>query len=85
MEITIKDLENNIKGLPVDLYKQVNDYIDFLKLKYAGKVNEDWADYLSESQKESIDQGLEDIKNGRVYSHSEAKERIKNYLSEKSK
>ena len=44
----------------------------------------DWATYLSESQKKSIDKGLEDIENGRVYSHTEAKERIKNYLSEKS-
>ncbi|GGG61364.1 hypothetical protein [Epilithonimonas arachidiradicis] len=85
MEITIKDLENDLKSLPTELLQQVSDYVAFLKMKYTGQVNEDWADYLSESQKESISKGLEDIDNGKVYSHEEAKERIRNYLSEKSK
>ena len=33
MEITIKDLENNLKTLPKELLGNVNDYIDFLKEK----------------------------------------------------
>jgi len=85
MEITIKDLENDLKSLPTELLQQVSDYVAFLKMKYKGQINEDWADYLSEKQKESISKGLEDIDNGKVYSHEEAKERIKNYLSEKSR
>lgn len=31
MEITIKDLYENIDTLPKSLYKQVNDFIKFLK------------------------------------------------------
>ncbi|MPS73970.1 MAG: hypothetical protein E2590_12620 [Chryseobacterium sp.] len=65
MEITIKDLENDLKSLPKELLQQVSDYVTFLKMKYTGQVNEDWANYLSESQKESIDKGLEDIENGK--------------------
>ncbi len=41
MEITIKDLENNIKSLPTDLYEEVNDFVDFLKFKYLSKNNQD--------------------------------------------
>ena len=37
MEITIKDLENNLKTLPKELLGNVNDYIDFLKEKYLNK------------------------------------------------
>ena len=37
MEITIKDLENNLKTLPKELLGNVNDYIDFLKEKYLTK------------------------------------------------
>ena len=37
MEITIKDLENNLKTLPKELLGNVNDYIDFLKEKYLSK------------------------------------------------
>lgn len=34
MEITLKDLENNIKTLPENFYEEVNDFIDFLKHKH---------------------------------------------------
>lgn len=40
MEITIKDLENNLKTLPKELLGNVNDYIDFLKEKYLSKKEE---------------------------------------------
>ena len=43
MEITIKDLENDLKSLPKELLQQVGDYVAFLKQKYNGQVNEDWA------------------------------------------
>lgn len=85
MPITIKKLEENIKTLPEDLYDEVNDFVDFLKFKYESKDSKDWSENLSDFQKKSIDKGLSDIENGRVYSHEEAKQRIKNYLLEKSK
>lgn len=37
----------------------------------------DWYDDLSESDKESIQRGIDDIKAGRVISNEEAKERSK--------
>jgi len=85
MPITIKHLEDNIKTLPEDLYGEVNDFVDFLKSKYESKDSKDWAEYLTSYQKKSIEKGISDIENGRTYSHEEAKQRIKNYLLEKSK
>lgn len=81
MEITIKDLERNLKTLPKELLGSVNDYIDFLKEKYLDK---DWANQLSDSQKESIKKGISDIENGNIISHEEAKQKIRNYLQSKA-
>ena len=81
MEITIKDLEKNLKTLPKELLGNVNDYIDFLKEKYLDK---DWANHLSETQKKSIEKGISDIENGNIISHEEAKQKIRNYLQSKA-
>jgi RNA polymerase-binding transcription factor DksA len=81
MEITIKDLENNLKTLPKELLGNVNDYIDFLKEKYLTK---DWANQLSETQKKSIEKGILDIENENIISHEEAKQKIRNYLQSKA-
>ena len=61
MEITIKDLENNLKTLPKELLGNVNDYIDFLKEKYT-KIKEEKIYNLSENQKNILDsqEDLED-------------------------
>ncbi len=80
MEITIKDLENNLKTLPKELFGNVNDYIDFLKEKYLDK---DWASQLSENQKKSIEKGISDIENNNTIPHKEAKQKIKDYLESK--
>ena len=80
MEITIKDLENNLKTLPKELLGNVNDYIDFLKEKYLDK---DWASQLSENQKKSIEKGISDIENNNTIPHKEAKQKIKDYLESK--
>ncbi len=55
MEITIKDLENDLKSLPKELLQQVSDYVAFLKFKYSesSKENE-----LEEWQKEVLDERL---------------------------
>ena len=31
MEITVKDIEKNLKTLPKELLEQVNEYVEFLK------------------------------------------------------
>lgn len=56
-----------------------------MKEKYPKIDTENWEDSLTKQQKYSIERGLEDIKNGRVLSHEEAKKRIKNYIAEKTK
>ncbi|MBD8082431.1 hypothetical protein [Chryseobacterium caseinilyticum] len=33
MEVTLKDIENNLETLPKEFLNQVNDFIDFLKYK----------------------------------------------------
>jgi hypothetical protein len=43
MDITIKEIEKNLKSLPKEFFGQVNDYIEFLKSKYnETKTKEDW-------------------------------------------
>ena len=34
MEITIKEIEQNLKSLPEEFLGQVNDFIDFLRYKH---------------------------------------------------
>ncbi len=86
MEISIKEIEKNLKSLPKEFLGQVNDYIDFLKSKYSeSKIEKDWADDLTNSQKDSIQKGINDIENEKTYSQEEAKQRIRQYLLEKSK
>jgi hypothetical protein len=86
MEISIKEIEKNLKSLPKEFLKEVNDYIEFLKSKYSeSKTEKDWADHLTDSQKDSIEKGIDDIRKGKTCSHEEAKAKIKQYLLEKSK
>ena len=59
MEITIKDLEKNLKTLPKELLGNVNDYIDFLKEKYISKESKSSSKEetfkLTENQKKILD------------------------------
>lgn len=55
MEITIKDLENDLKSLPTELLQQVSDYVAFLKFKHIQDSNEL---RLEEWQKEILDERL---------------------------
>lgn len=83
MEITLKDLENNIRTLPENFYEEVNDFIDFLKTKYTRTNEEDWSEIVSEPQRESIKKGLDDVENGRTLSHESAQKTIKDYIASK--
>ena len=48
--------------------------IEFLKIVKDSKSGKnDWWDDLSQSQKEGIERGLNDIQNGRTVSHEEVK------------
>lgn len=50
MEITLKDLENNIRTLPENFYEEVNDFIDFLKHKHIKRKENE----IPEWQKEEV-------------------------------
>jgi len=59
MDITIKEIEKNLKTLPKELFGQVNDYIEFLKYKhFKGKQYE-----VSEWQKEETQRRVDYFRN----------------------
>ncbi|RVT78338.1 DUF2281 domain-containing protein [Flavobacterium sufflavum] len=77
--ITPLEVTKKINALPASLLQEVDKYIDFLTYKYS-----DWAEQLSEEQIQLIEKGVKDIEENRLISHKEAKERIKNYIQNKS-
>lgn len=77
--ITSLDVTKKINALPASLLQKVDKYIDFLTYKYS-----DWAEQLSEEQIQLIEKGTKDIEENRLIPHKEAKERIKNYIQNKS-
>jgi len=76
-----KEIKEKISQLPEFLMEELSEYIDFLIYK----KDKDWFDSLSSSQKQSIEQGLEDIQNGRTYSHDSVMEEMAQYINAKKK
>ena len=74
MEITIKDLEKNLKTLPKELLGNVNDYIDFLKEKYISKESKNSSKgetfKLTENQKKILD-SQENLDDSEFQDHDE--------------
>jgi hypothetical protein len=77
--ITPLQVTKKINLLPATLLQEVDKYIDFLNYKYS-----DWAEQLSEEQIQLIEKGTKDIEENRLIPHKEAKERIKEYIKNKS-
>jgi hypothetical protein len=77
--ITPLQVNQKINSLPASLLQEVDKYIDFLNYKYS-----DWAEQLSKQQMQLIEKGIKDIEENRLIPHKEAKERIKNYIKNKS-
>ena len=84
MEITIKDLENNLKTLPKELLGNVNDYIDFLKEKYLTKEKNNSSEImqeetfkLTENQKKNLDH-QENLDDFEFQDHDEFLTELKN-------
>lgn len=76
-----KEIKEKISQLPDFLMEELSEYIDFLLYK----KDKDWFDTLSPSQKKSIEQGLEDIQNGKTYSHDSVMEEMTQYINSKKK
>lgn len=51
MEITLKDLEDNIRTLPENFYEEVNDFIDFLKHKHSNTKKYEVTEWQKEETK----------------------------------
>lgn len=84
MEITIKDLENNLKTLPKELLGNVNDYIDFLKEKYLNKEKNNSSERMqeetfkiTENQKKNLD-NQENLDDSEFQDHDEFLAELKN-------
>jgi len=80
--ITAFQINQKVNALPEKLLQELDDYIDFLKYKYAQK---DWSDDLTEQQIKLIEKGKNDLEQGKVLSHTQAKEKIKNYIKNKQR
>ena len=74
MEITMKDLEKNLKTLPKELLGNVNDYIDFLKKKYISKESKNSSKQetfkLTENHKKILD-SQENLDDSEFQDHDE--------------
>ncbi len=79
--ITTEQINQKLKLLPSNLLQEVNDYIEFLTFKSA---QTDWAEQLNEQQISLIKKGKKDIEENKIVSHKEAKEKIQNYIKNKS-
>lgn len=77
--VTPLEVTKKINALPASLLQEVDKYIDFLTYKYS-----DWTEQLSEEQIHLIEKGMKDVEENRLISHKEAKEKIKNYIQNKS-
>lgn len=78
--VTASKLSQKIQSLTDDLLQEVDKFIDFLNYKSS---NIDWSETINETQNELIKKGEDDILNERVFSHSEAKQRMKEYIKSK--
>lgn len=79
--IIVSQINKKIKLLPVNLLQEVDAYIDTLCQK---TNNKDWSETLTENQLSLIEKGKIDIEQGKVYSHKEAKQKIKEYIKNKT-
>jgi predicted transcriptional regulator len=79
--ILIQKIAEKVKLLPNNLAEEVLLYIELL----LSKNDQDWYDNLSKDQKESIERGLNDIKNGNVFTHDSVMEEMEVYLKSKQK
>ena len=69
----MKQLVINVKDNKLSFFLELIKNFDFITVEDTG----DWYSLLSTEEKQSIDKGLDDIKNGRVKPHAEVMESVK--------
>ncbi|MGB6084445.1 hypothetical protein [Moheibacter sp.] len=76
-----KEIKEKISQLPDFLMEELSEYIDFLLYK----KDKDWYDSLDSNQKKSIEQGMQDIKDGKTYTQDFVMEEMSQYIKSKKK
>lgn len=66
--LTLNTILEEIKDVPVNKLEELHLFIKTLISK---KETADWWDEISDAEKESIEEGLKDIEEGRVISHED--------------
>ncbi|MBK7174363.1 MAG: hypothetical protein IPH84_14280 [Bacteroidales bacterium] len=63
---------------------QDNDLISLIKsiISSPGASKADWWDNISQSERDSINRGLEDLNNGNVYSHDQIRSKYEKWLKD---
>lgn len=80
--LTLNKINDKLKNIPDALAQDVLTFIDYLDFKNS---KHDWFDELSKDDIALIKQGDDDIKNGKTYSHAQAKSLIAQHLQNKTK
>ncbi|HNE50737.1 MAG: hypothetical protein U0T31_04075 [Chitinophagales bacterium] len=80
--LTLNKINEKLKRIPDTLAQDVLNYLDYLDFKSS---NRDWYQELSDSEMALIQQGDDDIKNGKTYSHTQAKSLIAQHIQSKTK
>lgn len=70
---TIKILENNAKTMALIEYLQTLDFVEISKI-------DDWWDEIGTESKDSIERGLDDIKNNRVHNDKDVRNSVRDRI-----
>ena len=77
-------MEANLQNIKIELIQwlTVLDDSDLIQKINDLRKNQktDWWDFISEQEKASIEKGVTDAKNGKLYSHSEARKIYEKWL-----
>lgn len=79
--VAFQKISDKIKHLPDFLLDEISDYVDFLLYKN----EKDWYTTLNDEQKTSIEQGKNDIQNGKTHSHQDIMNEMTAYINSKKK
>jgi len=63
---------------------QDNDLLDLIKniVDSSSASKTDWWDQITQEEKESINRGLNDLEQGKVYSHDQVREKYEKWLKD---
>jgi len=79
--IEYQKISEKIKQLPDFLLHEISDYIDFLLYKN----EKDWYTSLNDEQKAIIEQGRNDIRQGKTHRHQDVISEMDAYIKSKEK